>query len=193
MVVQKQLYTSTDFWQMTDTLDADKRYELINGEIVEMPPPNRINSLIAGLILTALNVFIKEHKIEGFVFGADGGYALSETDVRIPDVSFVYKSRMPDISNMDVIVAPDLAVEVISQGETPRMINDKTALYLNAGTRIVWNVFPDEKVVEVWTKGRGDKLEMQPFTTEDTLDGGDVLPGFTLSVAEIFQQILETE
>ena len=58
-----------------------------------------------------------------------------------------------------------------------------------SGTQIVWNVYPTEKVVEVWTKGEGEKLEMLAFTLENTLDGGAVLPEFTLAVKDIFAQI----
>jgi Uma2 family endonuclease len=189
MTIQQKLVTAKEFFEMGDTLDPDKRYELFDGEIVEMPPPNRINSFIAGLILTALNIFIQQNKIKGYAFGADGGFALTDNDVCIPDVSFIFSERMPKMGNMKAIIAPDLAVEVISPSETPRKVNTKTTLYLNTGTQIVWNVYPTEKVVEVWTKGAGEKLEMLAFTIEDTLDGGDVLPEFTLALRDIFAQI----
>lgn len=189
MTIQQKLYTVKEFYEIGDSLDPDKHYELVEGEIVEMPPPNRINSFIAGLILTALNVFIQQNRIDGYAFGADGGFALTDNDVRIPDVSFIYAERMPEISDMEAIIAPDIAVEVISPGETPRKVNAKTTLYLNTGTQLVWNVYPAEKVVEVWTKGAGEKLEMQAFTTDDTLNGGDVLPEFTLPVKDIFLRI----
>lgn len=189
MELQTKLYTASEFLALADEFDPDKRYELVNGEIVEMLPTNRINSLIAGLILTALNVFIIENNIEAYVFGADGAFALDLDNVRIPDASLLYKARMPDITDMKTTIAPDIAVEVISPSETPRKINEKTALYLNNGARLVWNIFPQEKVVEVWTLGTGGKLEMQPLSMGDTVSGGEVLPGFVLPVAEIFANL----
>lgn len=184
MVVQHQLFTAHEFWQLE--FDDDRIYELIDGEIVPMPPPRKINSIIAGLILTALNVFLKQNNVAGYVLGADGGYTLTKNDVRVPDVSYIAQESIPDLDNTAEIIPPELAVEIISPSESPRQINAKTSLYLNAGTKIVWNVYPDEKVVEVWTLGEAGKLVMQPFEIGDTLDGGDVLPEFTLSVNEVF-------
>jgi len=186
MVIQQQLYTAHEFWQID--FDDDRVYELIEGEIIPMPPPRKINSIIAGLILTALNVFLKQNKIKGYVLGADGGYTLTEHDVRVPDVSYIAQERIPDLDDTAEVIPPEIAVEIISPSESPRQINAKTSLYLNAGTKIVWNVYPDEKVVEVWTLGEDGKLIMQPFELNDTLDGGDVLMGFMLPVREIFAQ-----
>ena len=132
---------------------------------------------------------MENNDIAGYILTTDGGYTLTEQDVRIPDVSFIFKKNIPDLDDTDSIIPPDLAVEVISPSETPRKVNAKTTLYLNTGTQIVWNVYPDEKVVEVWTKGEGEKLEMQAFTVEDTLIGGDVLPEFSLPIKDIFAQV----
>jgi len=187
MVVQQQLYTASEFWQLE--FDDDRVYELIDGEIVPMPPPRKLNSIIAGLILTAINIFIKQNNIAGYVLGADGGYTLTEKDVRVPDVSYIAQERIPDLDNTTDAIPPQLAIEIISPSESPRKVNTKTSLYLNAGTKIVWNVYPDEQVVEVWTLGDGGKLVMQPLEINDTLDGGAVLPGFTLTVGEIFAGI----
>lgn len=189
MTIQQKLYTAKDFFEMGDTLDPNKRYELVEGDIIEMPPPKKINSIIAAYINRKLGNFVENNDIAGYILTTDGGYTLTEQDVRIPDVSFIFKKNIPDLDDTDSIIPPDLAVEVISPSETPRKVNAKTTLYLNTGTQIVWNVYPDEKVVEVWTKGEGEKLEMQAFTVEDTLIGGDVLPEFSLPIKDIFAQV----
>jgi len=189
MDIQTKTYTVSEFLALIDELDPKKRYELVNGEIVEMPPTNLINSIIAAFIVRMLGNFIDENQIPAHVAGADGGYAITDEDVRIPDVSVIFIERKPDLGDMDVIVAPDLAVELISPSETPRKINEKTALYLHNGTKLVWNVYPQERVVEVWTMGAAGKLEMEAFFEGDSVTGGDVLPGFSLEVTQIFNVV----
>jgi Uma2 family endonuclease len=189
MTIQQKLYTAKEFWATADERSADKLYELIHGEIFEMAPPKKTNSIIAMYIGRLLGNFVDANEIEGYVMGADGGYTLSDEDVRVPDVSFILKERLPNVDDTESIIAPDFVVEVISPSESPRMVNEKTALYLLAGAKLVWNIYPDEKEVEVWTKGSGEKFEMQAFRLKDTLDGGDVLKGFTLPVKDIFAQI----
>jgi Uma2 family endonuclease len=189
MTIQQKIYTAKEFWATADERSGDKLYELIHGEIFEMPPPKKINSIIAAYILRLLGNFVEANEIEGYVLGADGGYTLSDEDVRVPDVSFILKERLPDVEDTESIIAPDFVVEVISPSESPRMVNEKTALYLLAGAKVVWNIYPEEKEVEVWTKGVGEKFEMQAFRISDTLDGGEVLKGFSLPVKDIFKQI----
>ena len=189
MTIQQKLYTAKEFWATAEERNPDKFYELIHGEIFEMAPPKKINSIIAAYIGRLLGNFVEANLIEGYVLGADGGYTLSDEDVRVPDVSFILKERLPDVDDTDSIIAPDFVVEVISPSESPRMVNEKTALYLLAGAKIVWNIYPDEKEVEVWTKGSGEKFEMQAFRMTDTLDGGEILKGFKLPVKDIFAQI----
>ncbi len=152
-----------------------------------MNPPSREHSWIAAEIAFHLKVHVRKHDL-GRVFGADGGYTLSPGDVALPDASFVSRERMPTITRVEEVLAPDLAVEVISPSETPRAVHDKTARYLDAGTILVWNVYPEDRVVEVWQQGDADTLQMQKFDAADTLDGGTVLPGFSLPVNDIFPE-----
>ena len=189
MAVQERLYTAAEFWLMAKSgqFADDKIYELVSGVIIAMNPPNRMNAWIASEIGYHLRVFIQDKNL-GFVLGADGGYTLAPGTVRIPDVSFISSVRQPDLGEVEDIFAPDLAVEVISPSETPVSIHDKTALYLKSGAVMVWNVFPDEKVIEVWQSGEGDAMTVRQYTAEDTLDGGDVLPGFRLKVSTVFPE-----
>lgn len=83
-------------------------------------------------------------------------------------------------------VPPDLVVEVISPSETPRSMTSKTERYLKMGTRQVWNVYPDEQVVEVWRMGDNGELRMLSLTVEMVLTGGDILPGFELPLKNLF-------
>ena len=184
MAIHQQLHTAQEFWQMAETLDDDKQYELVAGEITEMPPSSPENTIVAVRITAFLFNFVDSHDL-GYVTGADGGYTLDEKNVRIPDVAFISKERAPEIpKHFDI--APDLAIEVISPSQTAAKVRKKKLLYLESGVRMVWNFYVDERMVEVWRIGADGKPYMQPFGADDTLDGGDVLPGFTLAVSKIF-------
>jgi Uma2 family endonuclease len=106
--------------------------------------------------------------------------------VRLPDVAFVARARQPVLEGVEFPFAPDLAVEVVSPGDSAAEVLDKVALYLQAGTRLVWTVYPDEETVYVWQAAEGGGFHVRKFDRESTLDGGDVLPGFTLAVRDLF-------
>ena len=182
------IHTAKEFWKM-EKLGSGKIHELIAGQVRVKSSASFRESLLAANISRLIGNFVEANEIEAYVLGADGGYTLSDEDVRVPDVSFIFNERLPELDDTESIIAPDFVVEVISPSESPRMVNEKTALYLLAGAKIVWNIYPDEKEVEVWTKGSGEKFEMQAFRLKDTLDGGDILKGFTLPVKDIFAQI----
>ena len=185
MSIQERLYTATEFWDMAQSDTSDTILELVYGVIREMNPPSIKHSLVATEIARLLGNFVKEHQL-GFVLGADGGYTLSEENVRIPDASFISRSRMPADFNQRHIFAPNLVVEVISPSESSRDVHDKTTLYLKAGTSVVWNVYPDAEIVEVWQLQTDGTLQMQALERTDMLDGADVLVGFSVQVGEVF-------
>jgi Uma2 family endonuclease len=186
MVTQERTFTAHEFWERAESFPDDKVYELIDGEIVEMPPASKLHAKIVTLIATFLNVFVLQNEA-GTVL-AEGGYTLDENNVRIPDVSFFKAERDVDLTDNTAVFAPDLAVEVISPGNTPRQVTAKTELYLNRGVTVVWNVYIDEQVVEVWRVNAAGKLEMESLHRDDTLTAEDVLPGFELPLADIFPQ-----
>ena len=105
--------------------------------------------------------------------------------VRIPDVSFISWSRLPDRRIPDQAIAdlvPDLAVEVISRGNTRKEMSRKLREYFTAGVQLVWYVYPEAREVHVYTSV--DRVHV--MSERQSLDGGNVLPGFALSVAELF-------
>jgi Uma2 family endonuclease len=186
MDIQQHLMTAADYWEwIKQNPDSTQTYELINGELIEVPPTSRENSWIALEIGSQLRTFVREHDL-GRVFGADGAYTLFPDTVRIPDVSFVSKARMPEMEAVEAILAPDLAVEVISPSETPRKVHDKTTTYLEAGTQTVWNVYPEEHVIEIWTQSSDGQAQMRSVSSDGILDGIKALPNFTLNVADVF-------
>ena len=186
MVLKEQVMTIEEFWAYAEQDESDRLYELVDGVIVDMAPPNRLNSWIVMEIGYHLKAYSKKHN-SGHVFGSDGGFALDEKNMRIPDVSYISKARMADkMTDMKAIIAPDLAVEIISPSESAPAVHRKTALYLKSGASMVWNVYPQAKIIEVWTQSDTAALQMRSYAVTDTLDGGDTLPGFELTVKEVF-------
>jgi Uma2 family endonuclease len=157
--------------------------ELVDGTLVAKPMAWD-ESNIAGWILTAINTYLLEHPI-GMTGGEQGMLKLMPGLVRAPDVSFVSWSQIPDrMARRRPIPAvyPDLAVEVLSKGNTRRELARKRKEYFRVGTRLVWQVNPRKRTVDVYTAP-------DTFTTlaeSDSLDGGEVLPGFRLPVRNIF-------
>lgn len=183
MVTRERLYTAEEFWQFD--FEESKRYELIEGEIVEMAPSKPVNSITAARILAAVLNFVDAHDL-GYVQGADGGYTLSPNTVRIPDVSFISKARVPEIPS-EFVGGPDLAIEVISASESSQDVIKKVRMYFAAGTKLVWAFYPEDEMVYVY-RPTEDGFNVQPIDINGTLDGEDVLPGFSLPVKQIFKK-----
>lgn len=157
--------------------------ELIDGTLVEKIMGFPESCLTVQLIL-AMGAFVKQHD-RGLVAGADGMTRLWPGLVRIPDIGFyaweqLAKKEIP--SESIARVPPLLAVEVISKGNTRREIQRKLKEYFLAGSGLVWVVDPCQRQVMVYSAP--DRFVT--LTEADTLDGGDVLPGFRLPLRQLF-------
>ena len=155
--------------------------ELVGGRLIEKPASRPINTVIASRAIYHLSAFVLPRDL-GHVTAPDGGFQLASHIVRQPDAAFISKERMPDIPD-HFDFAPDLAVEVVSPQED---VLKKVLEYLDAGTRMVWAIYPDQRQVLVFVYDGSGELRGRTFNLGDTLDGGDVLPGFTLAVDAIF-------
>ncbi|HRF97601.1 MAG TPA: Uma2 family endonuclease, partial [Aggregatilineales bacterium] len=177
--VAKQV-TIDEFWAFVNLPEnEDRRWELINGEIVEMAPSSKINSLIALLVATYLTPHIMKHKL-GYVTGVDGGYRVGRS-VLEPDFGYISKARSGGLKGNFYENAPDLAVEVVSvKSEKDEDAFRKAYRYLSNGTRMVWVVYPDDKTVYVCIPDSDGGMKVNVFDTTMTLSGGDVLPNFSL-------------
>jgi Uma2 family endonuclease len=157
--------------------------ELVDGVLVEKAL-GYPESVVAGLILTALNVFVLPRKL-GQVSGADGTIELMPDLVRIPDVAFTSRERLRDSNYSPTAVprlAPNLVVEVLSESNTAREMSVKRQEYFAAGVELVWEVDPKQRGATVYRS----LTDSEQLTERDQLDGWRVLPGFELSLAELF-------
>jgi Uma2 family endonuclease len=164
--------------------NADKWFEMLKGVIYEVIMPNPLHAFIASLIYRLFGDFVVEHDL-GFAFADGCMFYLPNGDKFIPDAAFVSKERQPTIP-AKYEIAPDLAVEVVSPSNKPREILNKVESYIECGTRLVWVVYPDEKIVDVWRPGQNGRLELQSLNIDGILDGEAVLAGFKLAVKDIF-------
>jgi len=162
----------------------DRLYELVDGILVEKTVGFE-ESCIGMRIGRLLGNFVDPRDL-GVIAGADGTILLDIDLVRIPDVSFVSLGRLPGGKLPDQPVpalVPDLVVEVISPSNTPKEMDEKLQEYFEKGVRLVWYVRPRSRVVDVYTAPD----HFTRLTASMRLDGGDVLPGFSVQVGELFE------
>jgi Uma2 family endonuclease len=161
------------------------RYELVKGEIKKMSPAGSEHGAIIVNITLLLAQYVKAHSL-GVCFGAETGFKLtSDPDtVRAPDVAFVGRGRIPasGITKKFWLGAPDLAVEVLSPGDTYEEVDEKVEDWLDAGTRAVWIVNPRRRSVNVYRS----MTDVTRLADSDDLEVGEVVPGFRCEVSEIF-------
>jgi Uma2 family endonuclease len=186
MAIQERLYTAEEFWEIAQQPEnREKRLELIDGVIVEMASSSQKNAVVASRIGYFFNAWVIPRDL-GYVTGPDGGYTINVRNAYQPDVAFISKGRHSELSGVAFPIAPDLAVEVISPSESSNDVLKKVRRLIQAGTRMVWTVYPIDETVYIWKMADEGIVNMQSVGVDDTLDGEDVLPGFTLKMSEVF-------
>lgn len=180
MAVQDRLFTAKD---LLDLPHDSQRYELVQGHLIEMSPTGEIHGLLANIVAFLLTGFVLEHSL-GRVYGAETGFKLAENPDTVYgiDVAFVSNARQKPIEEGYIIGAPDLAVEIYSPGNRKTEIQTKIEEYFQAGSRMIWVIYPKSQTVYLYRANN----EVRILHNSETLDGGDVLPGFSVKVAEIF-------
>jgi Uma2 family endonuclease len=164
----------------------DRLCELVDGVLVEKAMGYNESGL-AAFLCGLLNAFVIPRNL-GLVTGADGTVQLMPGLVRIPDVAFTSWDRMPGRRRPAAPVphlAPNLAVEVLSDSNTPGEMAAKRLDYFTAGVEVVWEIDPEARTVAVYTSPT-DSTRLRPG---DTLDGGMALPGFALPVSGLFAEL----
>ncbi len=180
------LVSADDLPALSSRLAAEgKRTELVKGDLVVMAPAGGRHGYVAHRI----GLFIGNHVLErnlGRVFAAETGFLLQRDPdtVRAPDVSYVAYGRLaedePPSGYMEL--APDLAVEVVSPNDSHAAIRGKVQDWLEAGTQLVWVVYPDSRSVTVYSPA----VSLQELEDTDILSGAPALPDFTMAVRDLF-------
>ncbi len=180
-IAEKKLVTADELMQMS----AEGRLELVRGEVIEMPPTGFEHGDIAAELAMLLRQYVIAHKL-GKVVTADVGFHLQRDPdiVRAPDVAFVANDAIPtgEARSRFIQGPPTLAVEVVSPSDTASDIIERVEDYLRAGAKLVWVIYPSrQQVVEYRSLDQARILR-----AGDRLDGGDVIPGFSCAVGDIF-------
>ncbi|MDQ3332686.1 MAG: Uma2 family endonuclease [Planctomycetota bacterium] len=177
----KVLYTADDLLGMAD----GDRYELVRGELVEKEMSEESTAIVGWLV----------HLLAGFIVPRRLGLVMPEQTyrcfpsdpnrVRRPDISFLNAKKRPPgpLTFGHTPDAPDLAVEVVSAGDGAYDLEEKLADYRSAGIPLIWVVFPNRRTVHVYA---GGSEIPEILHDSDLLTGGDILPGFSVKISELF-------
>ena len=174
--------TIEDFERLTPPEHC--RYELVDGEVVELTFPTPLHNLTVGRVFRILEAFVEENRL-GIVFPSDTGFVLTRRPgtLRGPDVAFVRAERASGLDlRANIPGAPDLAIEVVSPADTIRAMRHKVDQYLAAGCQAVWVLDPEKREVEIFEPGGRPRV----FLAEDSLECPELLPGFVVQVADLF-------
>ena len=162
----------------------DKRYELLDGELIMVASPNIQHQRTERKMGTRVDRFVERHDL-GEMFFPPTDVILSDTDVVQPDLLFVSRERMHIIARDAIRGAPDLVVEILSPSTARRDLTFKRRLYAKHGVKEYWQVNIDERRVTVLSLGDGDYEGVAVYGSGQTLTS-PVLPGFALAIDEIF-------
>lgn len=177
-----KLVTADELFAMGE----DAPYELIRGALREVTPTGGSHGWIGLRFGGRLGVFVDQHDL-GAVYGAETGFVIevNPDTVLAPDVAFVRSDRLPpeEVDEKFVPIPPDLVLEVISPSNRRGEVEEKVRLYLEAGVRMVILIHPRHQSMSVYRSHD----DVRALTTGDVFDGENIVPGFRISVADIFR------
>ena len=178
---KEKVWTYEDYLRLED----DKRYEVLNGRLVEMPAPSFEHQKVSGLIEFLLRGFVYKNKL-GEIVDAPFDVILSETVVVQPDIVFISNEGLKNIKSGRLFGPPDLAVEIVSPSSYARDRYEKFSLYERFGIKEYWIVYPEYRAIEVWCL-RDGKYVLHSVAAEKGEVGSCVIKGFKLKVEEVIK------
>lgn len=182
---EKKTWTDEEFMALPD---EENRYEIVNGELIDMGNSGALHGYICSLLVMALMSHILPQKL-GVILDSSTAFKMKNGNKRSPDISFFAKERLQGIEELPTGFlegAPDLAIEVLSPTNTFEEIDNKIIEYFENGSRLVWVINPSQHYILVYRSSQEpDRL----LKSIDFLDGEEVVPGFTFPVADLFQKL----
>jgi Uma2 family endonuclease len=181
---EKKIWTDEEFMALPD--DGD-RYEIVNGELVNMGNSGIAHGNLCAFLAGTLALYVRPRKL-GVTCDSSTAFKMKSGNKRSPDISFIAKERLKGLKKLPKGFfegAPDLAIEVLSPSNTFEEIHSKLVEYFESGCKLAWVINADEESVLVSRKPQPEKL----LKITDTLDGEELIPGFTLAIAELFTEL----
>lgn len=182
-ITEKLVWTDEKFMALPKD---GHRYELIDGELLDMGNSGMEHGYVACILTIVLGGYIRAKKL-GAICDSSTAFSLKSGNKRSPDFSFIAKIRLQGMNRPPrgfLQGSPDLAVEILSPGNTIEEIHNKIVEYFENDTQLVWVIHPDERYVLVYHSPEPDRF----LRSQDQLDGEDLIPGFRMSVAELFEE-----
>jgi Uma2 family endonuclease len=180
-----QSMTAEEFAEWANSPENDNRwFELVRGEVIELPPPQRPRGIICANVVRPLGNFVHKRR-KGYLTTNDAGVILERDPdtVRGPDVAlYEDETTFDEMPPGYAELPPVLAVEVLSPNDRADRINRKVTDYLDHGVRLVWILDPEAQTVTVYRPDKGPQL----LQGKQKLTGDDVLPGFQCRVSDFF-------
>ncbi len=183
IAAEKKVWTDEEFMALPDD---GKRYELVNGEVRTIGNSGMEHGNLGTFLGGAIEFYVRPKRL-GTTCDSSTAFTMKNGNKRSPDVSFISKDRLKGIKRLPKGYfqgAPDLAIEVISPSNTFEELHEKLVEYFANGCKLVWIVNPDERSVLVYRQPQPDQL----LKLTDTLDGEDIIPGFSLAIADLFTE-----
>lgn len=179
-MVTTQLRTAQDLWEIGDD---GRNLILIAGEFFEVAPPNGAHGRMTSNLALLLGNFVVQNAL-GQTYIGDTGFLLERNPetVLAPDLSFIARERIPENDDAYLEVPPDIAIEVVSASNRAGEIERRVAIYLAAGVRQVWIVYPTRRQVAIYKP----EDDLQVFTDAQVINCSPELHGLVVPVAQIF-------
>ena len=183
--LNQKVWTDEEFM----ALDRDgHRYEIVNGDLIDMGNSGAKHGYIAVILSSALFSVVLAQKL-GAVFDSSTAFKMKNGNKRSPDISFFARERLQGVAELPAGYlegAPDLVVEILSPNNTVEEIDNKVVEYFENGARLIWMINPRLQYVLVY---RGAREPDRLLKSADSLDGEEVIPGFSLPLADLFQTL----
>ena len=184
MTTDLRQHTVKDYLALPD--NDNKRYELLDGRLIEVAPANEEHGRTGTLLVILLGSYVLTHKL-GTIYAAGMAFQIGN-DLLRPSMAFVKAGRLEASQRGLAIIslAPDLVLEVVSPSETRADVINKVRKYQAAGVELIWVLRPKKKTVAVYGK---DDVEPKILGIEDDLEAGEVIAGFKLKIADLFEMV----
>ncbi len=182
---EEKIWTDAEFMALSRD---GHRYEIVNGELIDMGNSGAKHGYVCSVLMILLGGYVHIQKL-GAMFDSSTAFKMKSGNKRSPDVSFMAKERLQGLDELPdgfLEGAPDLAVEILSPSNTVEEIHNKLVEYFDNGSRLVWVINPKEKYVLVY---RSSEEPDRLLKSIDSLDGEEIVPGFSLAIAELFQKL----